>query len=261
MKCSIVIVNYRSKKYLVNCLSSIEKQLTKEGLPLFPFEVIVINNDQETLSIGNEPRLDIRIIESKKNVGYGAANNIGASQAFGEYLFFLNPDTILLDDSLRTMIYYLDKHQDVGIIGPRIFCHYRKSSQPWTCGKKTGLLSIIFKNTINKPWNKKHAVNVDWVSGTALLTRKSLFEEIGGFDKNFFMYFEDQDLCLRIKQAGKAVIYYPHSTIIHYDGKSWNSGFSKKSSFFRSQSYFFKKHHGQVQSFLLNAIRMIMKGK
>lgn len=261
MKCSIVIVNYKSKKYLSKCLQSIEKQLIINKKPVFPFEIIVVNNDpKETISTKNNP-LSLRVLNNPNNIGYGGANNIGAQLAFGQYLFFLNPDTILLDDSLKDMIYHLDKHQDVGIIGPTIFDYYRKAPQPWTCGSKTDLLNIIFRNTINKPWNKKRSMNVDWVSGTALLTRKKLFQQIGGFDERFFMYFEDQDLCLRIKNSGKAVIYCPHSKVIHFDGKSWNDKSSKKSAFFESQTYFFQKHHGQFQSLLLNSLRIITKGK
>lgn len=261
MKCSIVIVNYKSKEYLQKCIRSIENKLFKNKDALFPFEIIVVNNDPKPLKIRPNNPLDVRVINNPKNIGYGGANNIGAKNAFGEYLFFLNPDTVLLDSSIAKMIRQLDKHKEVGIIGPRIIDYYRKAPQPWTCGTKTDLANIIFKNTINKPWNKKRAVNVDWVSGTALLIRKDLFEQVGGFDENFFMYFEDQDLCLRVKKSGKAIIFCPHSVILHYDGKSWNNELHKKKAFFESQTYFFQKHHGSMQSMLLKSLRFITKGK
>ncbi|MEA1925942.1 MAG: glycosyltransferase family 2 protein [Patescibacteria group bacterium] len=262
MRCSVIIVNYNSKTYLEKCLESIEDQLVrnKRSSNSFEFEVIIVNNDKQSLLLENSHSFDLHIINNEKNEGFGKAHNIGISHAQGKYIFLLNPDTLLQDSSLIYLTDQLDKHSDIGIIGPKIIEYKRKQPQPWTCGAKTNLLNIIFRNTLNKPWNKKHPVNVDWVSGTALLMRKALFEKVGGFDENFFMYFEDQDLCLHVKQQGKTIIFYPYASIIHFDGKSWNNHSKKKAVFYRSQAYFFTKHHNSIQIFFLKFLRVLMKG-
>ncbi len=262
MKCSVIIVNYNSKIYLEKCLESIESQLVCKKKPSnsFDFEVIIVNNDKHPLCPEVPYSFSLHIINNEKNEGFGKAHNIGISHAQGKYIFLLNPDTLLQDDSLIYLTDQLDQHSDIGIIGLKIIEYERKQPQPWTCGTKTNLLNIIFRNTINKPWNKKHPVNVDWVSGTALLMRKTLFEKVGGFDENFFMYFEDQDLCLRVKQQEKTIIFYPYASVIHFDGKSWNSTLKKKAVFYRSQTYFFTKHHGSVQLIFLKFLRVLIKG-
>lgn len=257
MKCSIIIVNYKSEAYLEKCLYSIGEQFQKDD---FAFEVLVVNNDNKKLLLKNTYKFNLKIIENGQNIGFGKANNIGASQANGDHFFFLNPDTVLIDDSLVNTVDNLEKHQGVGIIGSRIIKYSQNRPQPWTCGNKSSITNIIFRNTINKPWRKKVPTNVDWVSGAALLIRKELFEKLGGFDENFFMYFEDQDLCLRAKAHGNSIIFFPHMSVVHFDGKSWRNNSQKKHFFYKSQIYFFDKHHGSIKTNFLKILRFIIKG-
>ncbi len=255
MKLSIVIVNYNSKKYLRECLFSIEKNIPKKFL-LSEVEVVIVNNDKDALVLEKNFSLKIHIINLKENNGFGRANNVGVKKASGEFLFFLNPDTIIKDYNFFEIINFLEKNPSTGIIGPKIILKKENRPQPWTSGKKTTFWNIVFRNNFNKPWNKNKNVEVDWVSGTAFLTRKKDFEKIGGFDEKFFMYFEDQDLCLRIKKNGKKIIFYPDHKIIHLDGKSWSDEKRKKTFFYQSQDYFFKKHNPPWQGFLLKKIRV-----
>lgn len=256
MKLSIVSVNYKSQQYLQKCLDSLRNHLFNE----LPFEVIIVNNDSEmALSYENYP-FQVSVFNNKINEGFGKGSNLGATKAQGEYLFFLNPDSIIEDASLLQLIKQMDQDQDIGIMGPKIVEFSKNRPQPWTCGKKANLLSILFKNTINKPWNKKIPTEVDWVSGTALLIKKDMFKKMKGFDKNIFMYFEDQDLCLRVKKADKKIVFNPQAHITHYDGKSWGNNSKKKKSFYESQTYFFKKHNGPLQTSALCFLRKITKG-
>ncbi len=248
---SIIIVNYQSQKELSRCLNSLDQFL---ATPNHTFEVVVVNNDEEKLNLNEKIKLPLTIINSSFNSGFGAGSNLGAKKARGKFLFFLNPDTELTDDSLKKMIYYLRSNKKIGITGAKIIEASRKAPQPWTSGAKTSIWNILFRNTFNKPWNKKQPVSVDWVSGTALLLKKSFFNQIGGFDENFWMYFEDQDLCLKAKQQNKRVHFFPHCQVLHHNGKSWKNNKSKKDSYYQSQKYFFKKHHGKINNWLLSLI-------
>lgn len=251
---SIISVNYNSRKYLEKLLNSIEKYLAKEDI-----EIIALNNEEKELKL--KSTLPLKIIQRKKNIGFGSANNIGAQNAKGEWLLFVNPDVEFIDNSLIKAINFIKKHPQTGILGPQIIQYSTKKPQPWTSGKKTSLWQILFRNTFKKPWNKNFPVFIDWVSGTALLISKNDFEKIGGFDEAFFMYFEDQDLCLRIKELRKKTVFYPDFKIIHHNGKSWNKKSEQKKYYYESQDIFFKKHCNILSYKIMKIIRKIFKGK
>lgn len=256
MTISIITINYRSKEYLKDYLSSIYSHLLSKEGSKYQFEVIIINNEQESLVLDFPKPFEPTIINHNKNVGFGAANNIAAKKATGELLLFLNPDIKLVDDSLLAMFDYFIEHPEIAIIGPRVLLSDTGEPQPWTCGSKITLWEILFKNSRNQTWNNAGQSAVDWVTGTALLIRKNDFLDINGFDENFFMYFEDQDLCLRLKEQGKKIMFFPEANIVHFDGKSWNSFKNKKTSFYTSQDYFFSKHHGKIKTWILKALRL-----
>lgn len=260
MKLSIIIINYQSKDYLKKCLASIKKHFGERNNP--NFEVILVNSDKKPLDDFKKQYLfPIKTIDLKKNIGFGAANNLASQQALGTFLLFINPDTILTDSSLLKLVLLLEKFPEIGIAGPKIIEADKKLPQPWTCGKKTSLLNIIFRNSINKPWNENKPTEVDWVSGTALIISKKLFKKINGFDEGFFMYFEDQDLCLRAKKDKKKIIFYPSAKIYHFNGKSWKNKKAKKKQFYKSQDYFFKKYHGKFKTSFLKSLRRIFKNQ
>jgi N-acetylglucosaminyl-diphospho-decaprenol L-rhamnosyltransferase len=121
-------------------------------------------------------------------------------------------------------------------------------------------MQIIFRNTIKKPWNSKKPILVDWVSGTALLIKNKLFNDIGGFDEAFFMYFEDQDICLRVKSKNTKTLFYPDFKIVHHSGKSWKKQKNQKKYYYQSLDIFFKKHHNLIQQKLLTFFRKTIKG-
>ncbi|HHX58505.1 MAG TPA: glycosyltransferase family 2 protein [Candidatus Moranbacteria bacterium] len=251
---SIIIVNYQSQNELNNCLESLEKFLLPSKNN---FEVIIVNNDKADIQLSPKLSFVVTMIDNKRNEGFGAACNLGARKAKGNFLFFLNPDTELTDNSLWKMLKESSVMPYLGIVGPKIIEAKRNRPQPWTSGKKTSLLNILFRNTFNKSWNKKEPIEVDWVAGTALLIRKGLFEKLGGFDEKFWMYFEDQDLCLRTRNSNLKVLFYPHCTILHHNGKSWSNTRNQKTAYYQSQKYFFQKHHGKISQYLLELAHKI----
>lgn len=254
---SIIIVNYNSKNYLLKCLASINEYLSDDDF----FEVLIVNNSPERLVLTGNFNFSWRIIEVNQNIGFGRANNLAAKQSRGEFLFFLNPDTQLIDDSLELMLEEFQKNKNLVVIGPRLIHAKTKKPEPWTCGRSMSLFSILFKRFSSKPWENTKPTLVDWVSGTALLTRKKTFKTIYGFDKNIFMYFEDQDLCLRAKKLkkGNEVLFFPSAQVIHHSGKSWKTNLMQKRQYRQAQKYFFKKHRPKIESLLLRLLTKISK--
>ena len=232
MKVSVIIVNYNVKYFLEVCLHSVSRALQQVS-----GEIIVVDNNSRDGSVemvrGQFP--EVVLIANKDNTGFSKANNQGVAIAKGEYILFLNPDTVMPEDFLAILTRYLDEHPEAGSVGPRLI---DGKGQFAPDGKKSfpSLSVAIFKTTgVNKlfprsPYfNKYYAVHVgeyeeaevDVLSGCCMLVRAELLPKIGGaFDEDFFMYCEDVDLCYRIQKSGMKNIYYPKVSLIHYKGES-----------------------------------------
>lgn len=248
---SIIIPNYRSKRCLKDSLASIYGKV----IPWVSCEIILVNNDEkEDISGIKEEFPDIKIIDHKKNIGFGAANNLGAKTASGRYLFFLNPDCKIISNNIRQIIDEFEADDSVGIIGSQLL-EISGKIQKWSAGGEIDFISLIWNNLgmskDKKTWKIKNPSQVDWVAGTALFARAGLFEEIGGFDENFFMYFEDVDLCKRIRKAGKRVTYFPAYKIFHQGGSSYSSEKIQKKHYYNSQELYFKKNRPKIEYCLI----------
>jgi len=260
MKLSIIIVGLNTKKWVISCLKSIFA-----NKPEFSFEVIYVDNGSTDGSVEEIKRFPVKIIENKKNLGFTKANNIGISKSSGEILFFLNPDTKILGNTLSKMVRFLEKNPEIGVLGPRLYNSEKKDLQISYGGKLTptvALFSLTFlkklfpKNIFFKKYfltlpEKKIPTEVEVVSGAALMIKKDIFEKIGGFDERFFAYFEENDLCLRVKKIGKKVVYFPMGEIIHYGGKATkNIPELSRKIFVQSRFKFFKKHYGALPALM-----------
>jgi N-acetylglucosaminyl-diphospho-decaprenol L-rhamnosyltransferase len=253
MDISFIIVNYKSRQYLPACLRSLRRNVSN-----MTHEVIVVNNDKEPLD--NTVSLeDVSVIEHGSNTGFGSACNIGSARAAASVLFFLNPDTEILSANFQDICRKLD-HQSTGAIAPRLVGQDGKT-QPWSVGYDVTPLEII-KNNLGiirskRLWEIKDEQKVDWVSGGAFAIKKDVFLSVGGFDEDFFMYFEDVDLCRRLREYGKEIIYVPAMEVLHLHGKSSPGSARQKEYYYRSQDYYFKKHFGKLHSIILRALRAI----
>lgn len=245
---SIIIVNFNTKELLRNCLYSILK--SSRGLN---FEIIVVDNhstdSSQAMIKENFPQ--VKLIKNKENVGFGRANNQGAKEATGRYLFFLNSDTIILNDCLKRLVKFMDKHQNIGVSGPRILLK-DGHPQPAAFGPEPTFWQLTFGRFLKTD-------KIDWLSGAALIVRRKIFETIGGFDENFFMYFEDVDLCKRVKALGYQVSICPFAKVIHLLGQSIKRNKERKILYFKSQDYFYKKHYGLLVWVLLVLVRFPYK--
>lgn len=231
LELSIIIINYLKYEMTRNCIDSLVKNLEH-----FKYEVIVLDNcsPNNSFEILNECYRDIehiRVFKNEVNNGFGAGNNLAVRYAKSKYILFLNPDVILLDNSICAMLDLMKKNHGIGIVGSQLL--NADHSLQYSCRRFLPFNEFIvartpFKKIISKAkaieLNDKYlmkdidhyeAQDVDWLMGSCLLVRKSEFLEIGGFSKEYFMYFEDVDLCYKYRLNNQRVHYYPQSKMIH----------------------------------------------
>ncbi len=250
---SIIIVNYNSGDYLKNCLNSIKKNIKK-----IVYEIIIVDNCSSDDSItGIKKDEKIRIIKNKKNLGFARANNIGVSQAKGEYILILNNDTIIFDNSIEKLLDYKKQHPEIGILSPVIL--YEDKSFQLSFGFDINLLSELFLKYFAETYYKflykikkdNFIIQPNWISGACFLIEKKLYESVSGFDEKFFLYTEDADFGRRVRDKGYKLMVYGKSKIIHLKGKTSSKNLSiaiiesKK-----SQLYYYCKYNGKL-SFII----------
>jgi len=254
-KLSIIIVNFRSEQFLKRCIASIYNCLDID------FEIIVVNNDEKEKLISvaqNFP--EIKILNNEKNIGFGSAVNVGTKLARGEFLFFINPDAFLKSREIGETLKILENNEKIAAIGLKIIDKNGKN-QEWICGFEATFFDLI-KNNLGfsrskKVWEKKNKIFVHWVSGAAMLVKKNIFERLGGFDENFFMYFEDLDLCKRARKLGFKILYFPKTEIVHESGGSLKNRKQQKKYYYASQDYYFQKHFNKIKGLLIKILRKI----
>jgi len=254
MDFSIIIVNFNTKDLLENCLKSIFYYC-----PGGNFEIVVVDNNSadDSLAILRKDFSQIKVIANQENVGFGIANNQGAKIAQGEFLLFLNSDTIFNEDILAPIKEFFLANPKTGIVSPRLVLA-NGFNQRHAFGRFPNLKRLLARSVDYKE-EVKGIRGVDWVSGAALAIRQNVWQKIGGFDEKFFMYFEDVDLCLSAKKLGFSVYILPNARLTHLGGKSITASRSRKKMYFDSQDYFFKKHYGNIRLILLKIIRWPIK--
>jgi GT2 family glycosyltransferase len=227
MDLSIIIVNYNSKQKVFNCLNSIFSDNYLSGIN---YEIIVIDNNSND-NIAEEIKRNypsIIFIRSEKNLGMGGGNNIGIRMSNGKYVLVLNPDTIIKKDAISKLFNYINNNKEIGLVGPKLL--NSDLSIQYSCRRFPKIMTPILRRTflgffgekhvsryLMKDFSHKETKNVDWLLGACFMGKTELLKNIlDGFDdKNFFMYFEDVDLCRRIWQSGHKVVYFPEAVVIH----------------------------------------------
>ncbi|MHC4124855.1 MAG: glycosyltransferase family 2 protein [Planctomycetota bacterium] len=227
---SIIIVNFNTGDLLAECIKSIKQTITGHV-----YEVFVVDNASSDDSLKKAQRLyrDITIVKNRDNLGFARANNQAMQNCHGRFILLLNPDTLLVDNAVDVMIDYMDKDDSIAVVGSRLL-NKDRTTQASTAGSFP-YLAVVFNETfsLSKFFPKSRrfrglylrnntgsAVEVDWVSGACMLVRRSVIEQVGMLNEGFFMYFEDQEWCYRIKNAGHKIIYYPAAQVIHYEKQS-----------------------------------------
>ncbi len=268
---SIIIVNYKVEKELLDCISSIV-----DSKPKIRFEMIIVDNG----SGGGLKKLmskfgDIKYIKSPENIGFSAGNNLGAGAAQGEYLFFLNPDAIVKENSLDILYNFAKNNPQTGMIAPLLFDPHKTAYPNQGSNEYNLISSIVTSSFINKlfpnnpvsrkffhkNWTKNEIEEFDVVPGTAFMISKALFENIGMFDEKYFLYFEEYDLAKRIKKLGYKNYIVSGSKVIHI----WEASTKKRKDidriFSQSRYYFFKKNYGRIFAFTVELFSNIGKNE
>lgn len=240
-KLSIIILNHNTQKLLKQCLASIPKG----------HQIIVVDNASTDDSVGMIKKFfkNVEIIQSKENIGYTKGNNLARNIAKGEYILFLNSDTKMFPDTLPEMLKLMESDPKIGIGTPITYlengslyyaCH-RGFPSPWnSLTYFTGLAKLFPESKLFAgytatylPLDKIH--EIDACSGTFLLTRRSLLDQINWFDESYFAYGEDLQMCFDTKKLGYKVMFDPNAKLIHYWGAS--SGLTKSSKVTPSQKW------------------------
>ena len=231
MDLSIIILNYKSKAKLINCLDSIRRS----DLSGISSEIIVVDNaSSEDLSFLKDYP-GVKLVVSPKNIGMGGGNNLGLKIASGEHILVLNPDTVISERAIPTLLSYLKAHREVGLVGPKI--SYPDGTLQTSCSRfpsffmpilRRTFLGDYFKDVRDKftmsDYDHRSIRPVDWLMGSCLMFRKNITLPSGEiftphFDERFFMYFEDTDLARQFWTKGLRVVYNPEATIVHDHGR------------------------------------------
>lgn len=263
---SIIYVNYNTSELVINSIISLKDQCRD-----IPFEIIIIDNsssdkEKEILINRFSGEENVNVILSGTNLGFAKANNQGALYSTGKYLFFLNPDTLILNDVLKIFYNYLETcDQKIAACGGNLLNPDLSPTSSY--GNFPGILLELCNiglglSVLLNGYYKKHVAisckvfdevirMVPYIVGADLFIRSESFNSIHGFDENYFMYYEETDLFLRLKKSGLESHLLPHAKIIHYEGgaigksDAKNFNYSKFEILLRSKMYYYKKWHSQ----------------
>ena len=268
MQLSIIIVNYNVKYFLEQCLQSVLLATKNCTAEIF----VVDNNSTDGSKQFLEPLFkEVHFIWLPKNIGFAKANNIALAKTSGDYILFLNPDTIVAEDSFEKTIAFLQNNAAIGALGVKMidgsgqFLKESKRAFPSpsiSLFKILGLANLFPKSKLFAKYHMGHlSVNenneVDVLAGAFMLVPKVVLNVVGSFDEAFFMYGEDVDLSYRIQKAGYKNYYFAKTTILHFKGESTKKGsLNYVRLFYKAMNLFVHKHYksgnAAVFTFLIN---------
>lgn len=269
MTLSVIIVNWNTVELLRSCLTSLLNEVKS-----ISHEIIVVDNASTDNSQDMVKRdfPEVTLVENKHNIGFPRANNQVLSICTGEFILLLNPDTVVCQESIISMIMFLQANDSYGAVGPKIsrpdgsiqqecacsfptlwnmFCELTRFSSMFKRSRIFGRWRLTY-------WDHRDSRDVECLLGAAILTRRSLINQIGFLDE--YMYIEDVDFCYRVKQAGFKTRYLASAEIIHYDGagrKSSRKYYHHYQIAWHGLWYFFRKHHGRLTALTFRVMTLI----
>jgi len=248
---AVVLVTYESAEDLPACVASLPQAAAPHEL-----ELLVVDNASRDDSAGLGRSLGAKVIESQANHGYSRAANRGAAETAAPWLLVANPDTLLAPGSLARLVATAEADPRIACIGPRLL---NLDGSDYPTGRRFpslligGLHALLGPAWPGNPATRRYHLTdldrtrparVDWVSGACMLLRRSAFDEVGGFDGSYFMYFEDMDLCLRLARAGWKIVLEPRAIVEHVVGGSTRSApYRKVLDHHRSTLRFYQRRY------------------
>lgn len=266
MDLSIIIVSYNTKELLKQTIQSVI-----DNAKDIKYEIFVTDNassDGSVLMV-KEDYPQVKLIESKDNLGFPKGNNVAIKKAVGKYILLLNSDTKVVGNCLQNCVRYMDSNSQIGALGCKVELPSGKLDHACKRGFPTPEASLYYLLKLNKlfPDKKKFGkytmsyvkddeiAAVDSLMGAFMMIPKKVVDEVGMLDEEFFMYGEDIDWCFRIKKAGYEVLYYPVEKIIHYKGSSSKKKRAKTTyEFHRAMILFYNKHYKRDNNIFVTAL-------
>ncbi|WP_293873137.1 glycosyltransferase family 2 protein [Flavobacterium sp.] len=253
MQLSVIILNYNVRYFLELCVLSVQKAVQN-----LDAEIIVIDNNSsdDSCAMMKQRFQNIKLIENNDNFGFPKGNNIAVAAAKGEYICILNPDTVVAEDTFEKVLAFAKSKTELGIVGCKLIDgtgnflleSKRGIPTPWVAITKIFGLYKIFPNisSFNKYYaqhlDENQTGKVDILVGAFMVMKRDLYNELGGFDENCFMYSDDIDLSYRSLQKGKSNYYFHETTVIHYKGESTVRDKNYIKHFRKAMQFFYNKH-------------------
>lgn len=259
MDISIIIVNWNTKDFLINCIDSIYTTIKN-----LTFEIFVVDNgssDGSAEAVKTKfPR--IKLILNRSNLGYAKANNQALQEMKGTYAVLLNSDTQLTPRAIEVLVDFMDHNDKVGICGGQLL-NADGSKQNSIANIPTLATELLNKSLLRRLFPSKYPgkehtfkspVEVDSVIGALMVVRKSAIDKVGLFDEDFFLFLEETDWCLKMKQNGWKVFHHPEAKVYHFQGQTAGRVHVRaRIEYWRSRYIFFKKHYSFTISTILKA--------
>jgi GT2 family glycosyltransferase len=264
---TIVIVTFNSGSFIRRCLEAIEAG--SRGIPL---NTIVIDNNSTDRSAEIAAQFPwVRVVRRTSNQGFASAVNLGLSLADSDYTLLLNPDTVVTEGSIQSMMDYMETHQDVACVAPQLL-HFDGTVQP-SCREFPGVKTILGELLL-VPWlrrvfpgidryrmgyfDHRSTKDVDQPMASCLLFRRTVFENVGFLDESMPIFFNDVDLCRRIKDSGGRIVFHPCARVFHYSGGSTRyMGVAKELHLARSMYRYMRKYSSVGSAYLSGLLLMI----
>ena len=273
---SILIVNFNTKGLLADCLRSIYEKTS--GIS---YEIFVVDNASSdgSCDMVQSEFPEVNLIRNNENKGFAAANNQAISLAKGKYIVLLNSDTVLLNNAFKIMYNFMGGHDDVGICGPQLLNKDRsiqKSIAEFSNIRKiigtyiTSVVNIKLPHVFNKfepqyyDYTKRKKIVGAALTGACLMIRRSLFEEFGLLDEQYFFYLEEADWSLSVIKKGWEIWFVPEAKVLHYlmasvkQNRDTELEMKVKTRQVKSLIYFYRKHYGKYYAELLRIFLLLI---
>lgn len=253
---SIIIINYNTSKYTLDCIQAVITK-TSEAIS---YEIIVVDNNSELSDYKNlkehfPQQPNISLYRSDLNTGFGGGNMFGAQFASAKYLLFLNNDAMLKNDCLNILYRFMENKTKVGVCTAQNYDENGKFVPSFDHNK--GIRRLLFGRSFLEKMNPKKypkrkqeytsPIEVNWVNGAFLFFRNEAFKKIGGFDTNIFLYWEEMDLCHRLRKQGYSSFLVPEAKILHYQGASIGISKPIDKEAYISYLYVLRKNFGFIK--------------
>jgi GT2 family glycosyltransferase len=250
MQLSVIILNYNVRYFLEQCVLSVENAIRN-----IDAEIIVVDNhsSDDSVAMVRSRFPNVKLIVNQDNAGFPKGNNIGVSRAKGEYICILNPDTVVAEDTFEKVLAFAESKENLGIVGVKLIDgtgkflpeSKRGIPTPWVAFTKvTGLYKSfdVFNEYYAAHLDENQTGKVEILVGAFMLMKRELYNEVGGFDENCFMYSDDIDLSYMVLKKGKSNYYFGETSVIHYKGESTVKDEKYMQRFREAMNFFYRKH-------------------